>query len=187
MKIIKIQIDRRITLSNLIKNFLGYLKLGEEEYEDEYEETEVEKEPYYRTEPKIKKSFETSKIGQEKERKRERIMRTSNNKIVPIKRTGYGFEVCIMKPESFEDAQDICDMLLENRAVVVNLERVDAKVAQRIMDFVSGAIYAIEGKLHQIAEYIFIFSPDSVDISGDYLDFVKETGFGVPTIHKSDR
>ena len=89
-----------------------------------------------------------------------------------------------MKPTSFEDSQDICDMLLSGRAAVVNLEGFDPMEAQRIMDFISGCVYAINGKLHQISRYIFIFSPDSVDISGDYLDLVPDDGFGVPTINK---
>ena len=75
-------------------------------------------------------------------------------------------------------------MLLTGRAVVVNLEGFDPDVAQRIMDFISGAVYAIGGKLHQISRYIFIFSPDNIDISGDYLDLVPVDGLGVPTINK---
>lgn len=60
-------------------------------------------------------------------------------------------------------------MLLSNRPVIVNLEGFDPGDAQRIMDFISGCIYAINGKYHQISKYIFIFSPENVDISGDSL------------------
>ena len=52
------------------------------------------------------------------------------------------------------------------------------------MDFISGCVYSINGRLHQISRYIFIFSPDSIDISGDYLDAVPDDGFGVPTINQ---
>ena len=89
-----------------------------------------------------------------------------------------------MKPSTFADSQDICDLLLEGRAVVVNLEGFDPLEAQRIMDFISGCVYSINGRLHQISRYIFIFSPDSIDISGDYLDIAAEDGFGVPTINQ---
>ncbi|MCX4317296.1 MAG: cell division protein SepF, partial [Lachnospiraceae bacterium] len=99
--------------------------------------------------------------------------------------TQKGMEVCIMKPDSFEDSQDICDMLLSGRAVVVNLEGFDPLEAQRIMDFISGSVYAISGKLHQISKYIFIFSPDSIDISGDSFGVAtEEDGFEVPTLNK---
>jgi cell division inhibitor SepF len=94
-----------------------------------------------------------------------KLERTASNKVVPIRTTAKGFEVCIMKPTSFEDSQDICDMLMSGRAAVINLEGFDVDIAQRIMDFISGAVYALNGKLHQISSYIFIISPDTVDIS----------------------
>ena len=95
-----------------------------------------------------------------------------------------GLEVHIVKPTSFEDSQQVCDILLEGRAVVVNLEGFDADDAQRIMDFISGCIFAINGKLHRISKYIFIFSPDNVDISGDYLDLLPEDKKNTLTINK---
>ena len=78
-----------------------------------------------------------------------------------------GMGVSIQKPNSFEDSEVICDMLLKGQAVVVNLEGFNPHDAQRIMDFLSGCIYAMDGKLNQIAKYIFLFSPDNVDVSGD--------------------
>ena len=111
-------------------------------------------------------------------------MERANSKVVPIKAANRSLEVCIMKPSTFADSQDICDMLLDGRAVVVNLEGFDPLEAQRIMDFISGCVYSINGRLHQISRYIFIFSPESIDISGDYLDVVPEDGFGVPTINQ---
>ncbi len=106
------------------------------------------------------------------------------SRVVPIRNTVRGLEVCIMKPTSFEDSQDICDMLLSGRAAVINLEGFDVDIAQRVMDFVSGAVYSLNGKLHQISSYIFIISPDSVDVSGDYLDLIRQNGFEVPTLNK---
>ncbi len=119
--------------------------------------------------------------------RRERSQRIEKNnvgKVVPIRNPQKGLEVCIMKPTSFEDSQDICDMLLSGRAAVINLEGFDVDIAQRVMDFISGAVYALNGKLHQISSYIFIISPDSVDISGDYLDLIRQNGFEVPTLNK---
>lgn len=185
-------------MANVIKNFLGYFKLGEEEddyedYMDEMEEKERvrELERVQRTETinerKAGRRSREVDVPDFQESRREKSLRsekTSNNKIVPIRTTTKGLEVCIMKPSTFEDSQEICDMLLSGRAVVVNLEGFDPDVAQRIMDFISGAVYAVSGKLHQISRYIFIFSPDNIDISGDYLDLVPVDGLGVPTINK---
>ena len=113
-----------------------------------------------------------------------RMERTATNKIVPIRTTQDGTEVCVIKPTAFEDAQDICDMLLKGRACIINLEGIDPAEAQRIIDFVCGTIYAINGKLHAVARYIFIFSPVNVDITGDYAQFFQEEGFGVPKFNK---
>lgn len=120
----------------------------------------------------------------ERTTKMEKTTTANVSKVVPIRSNIRGLEVCIMKPTSFEDSQDICDMLLSGRAAVINLEGFDVEIAQRVMDFVSGAVYALGGKLHQISSYIFIISPDSVDISGDYLDLIKQNGFEVPTLSK---
>lgn len=204
-------------MANIIKDFLGYLKLGEDdefdEFLDEVEEeperkskkrdnsradhTEARPERESRPERDIKsersflsganssaRRYTEEAAEQPKERKSTRTERTTSNKIVPIRTTPKGLEVCIMKPSSFEDSQDICDMLLTGRAVVVNLEGFDPLDAQRIMDFISGSVYAINGKLHQISKYIFIFSPDTIDISGDNLGFIADDSFEVPTLNK---
>lgn len=201
-------------MSNVIKNFLGYLKLNDDDefddYDDEFEEEfeakerkRLEKEEKERqrsaresnekplferksTKAQAPRAMEEKEINIPEPRKERnlRMERTASNKIVPIRTTPKGLEVCIMKPSSFEDSQDICDMLLSGRASVVNLEGFDPLDAQRIMDFISGCVYAINGKLHQISKYIFIFSPDSIDISGDYLEFMPDDGFEVPTLNK---
>lgn len=110
-----------------------------------------------------------------------RMERPYGSKVIPINTTQTGYEVCIMKPTNIEDSQDICDVLLSNKIAIINLEEVDMDVAQRIMDFISGAVYTMNGKLHEIHGYIFIVSPETVDISGDYSEFMEQTGFAVPT------
>lgn len=200
-------------MANIVKNFLGYLKLNEDEDFDEFEEEYLEEERKRLAKEEKERQKAASKEAREQqfapkaskaqpqkpiedvppiisEPRRERaerntrMERTKSDKIVPIRTTPKGLEVCIMKPSTFEDSQDICDMLLSGRASVVNLEGFDPLDAQRIMDFISGCVYAINGKLHQISKYIFIFSPDSIDISGDYLEFMPDEGFEVPTLNK---
>ena len=120
--------------------------------------------------------------------KKERFQRSaSSNSIVPLRSRGTSSsqpisEICIMKPTSFEDSQDVCDMLIQGRAAVVNLEGLDLTLSQRIMDFISGSVYSLNGKLHQVSGYIFIISPESFDISGDYLNFIEQSGFEVPNL-----
>lgn len=171
------------------------MKLTEDEEDDDllYDELlEREEKKVKRTEKKEKivdRPEETLKtpsfVSQSNDSKKEKVAkmeRSAMNKVVPIRTTPKGLEVCIMKPTTFEDSQEICDTLLTGRATVINLEGFDDKLAQRTMDFISGAVYAINGKLHRISNCIFIVSPDTVDISGDYLDLIQENGFEPPTL-----
>lgn len=87
-------------------------------------------------------------------------------------RGGSVMEVSMVKPTSMEDARDICDMLLSGRAVVINMEGVHVELAQRIIDFASGACYSIEGNLQKISSYIFIVSPNSIELSGDFQNVI---------------
>ncbi len=180
-------------MPNIFKNFLNSMKLTDEDedYEDYLsEEEEKEQKKARRMERRAEKNdmadetprnqTVTPNSNEFKKEKVSRMERSTAGKVVPIRTTPKGLEVCIMKPTSFEDSQGICDMLLTGRATVINLEGFDDKLAQRTMDFVSGAVYAINGKLHRISSCIFIVSPDTVDISGDYLDLI-EKGFEPPT------
>lgn len=183
-------------MANIFKNFLNSMKLTEDdEYEDYLmEETDKGNKKAQRMEKKALKNDEYEESAKNQaafssvshDFKKERVSkmeRSSSGKVVPIRITPKGLEVCIMKPTSFEDSQEICDMLLTGRATVINLEGFDDKLAQRTMDFISGSVYAINGKLHRISSCIFIVSPDTVDISGDYLDLIQDSGFEPPTFH----
>lgn len=97
----------------------------------------------------------------------------SSNKVVPMRR---GMEVSMVIPTSFGDSQEICDHLLAGKAVVLNMEGLHTEIAQRIIDFASGAVYSINGNLQKISNYIFIVTPDTVDLSGDFQDILGNVG-----------
>lgn len=128
-------------------------------------------------------NYASAYIDRDTNSKSLKIDRSYGSKFIPISTTRLGNEVCIMKPVNFNDSQDICDVLLSSRIAVVNLEDVELPLAQRIIDFLSGAIYALNGKLYNISNFIFIIAPDSVDISGDYAEIAEQTGFDVPVLN----
>jgi len=141
--------------------------------------------------PKPQKLYEEDKFEYDySESRKERVQRPerpqTTSRVVPLRSASASraLEVSIMKPTRFDDSQDICDMLVAERATVVNLEGIDLALAQRIMDFISGAVYSLNGKIHQISSLIFIISPENVDISGDYLSYVEQNGFEVPTLNQ---
>ncbi len=98
---------------------------------------------------------------------------SNNNKVVPMKRN---MEVSMIKPTSIEDSKEICDYLLAGKAVVLNMEGLHTEVAQRIIDFSSGATYSMNGNLQKISNYIFIATPESVELSGDFQDMLGGVG-----------
>mgnify|MGYP003290063825 CR=1 FL=1 len=108
----------------------------------------------------------------------------SSPRVVPMRSAMQkAMEMYVMKPTRFEDSQDICDMLVNNCPTIMNLDGLDIVLAQRIMDFVAGAVYAMNAQIHQISGMIFIVTPMNVDISGDYLSYIEENGFEVPTLN----
>jgi cell division inhibitor SepF len=76
-------------------------------------------------------------------------------------------KVIITQPQGMEDAQEVCDHLKDKRPVIVNLESLEQKeCAQRIIDFLCGAVYSLDGSIQKISNGIFIIAPFNVDISG---------------------
>lgn len=92
-----------------------------------------------------------------------------------------GMEVVVIKPTAVDDAREIAETLLENRTVVLNMEGLDMDIAQRVIDFTSGATYAIDGTLQKISNSIFIVTPKSVGVSGDFQEILSGT-FEVPAL-----
>lgn len=75
--------------------------------------------------------------------------------------------VVLFRPTSFNEATKAADDLREKKAVIVNLENVDASMARRVVDFLSGCAYALDGKVKKIAVSTYLFCPYSMDVMGD--------------------
>ena len=104
----------------------------------------------------------------------DRIERRSN-KVVNI-HTTTPRQVVLVKPDRFENAAEIADHLREKRTVVLNLEQTSKDVSRRILDFLSGAAYAQEGKVKKVALSTYIITPYNVDILGDLIDELENNG-----------
>ncbi|MGI6778056.1 MAG: cell division protein SepF [Acetivibrionales bacterium] len=141
-------------LFNRMLNFVGWE--DDEDYIEEEDDVIEEKKEYH------------TNIFQAGTRKQQ-------NKVVNI-HTNTQFKVVIMQPESFEDAQDICDHLKNKKPIIVNLEDIEKESAQRIIDFLSGAVYSLEGNIQKVSTGIFLLAPNNVDIMGDFKDELKNKG-----------
>lgn len=90
-------------------------------------------------------------------------------KIVKIHTTAQ-LNVVVMQIESFDEAREIADHIKTKRPVVINLEKLDGAVARRVVDFLSGATYALDGNIQKISSGIFLVTPYNVGIMGDFKD-----------------
>ena len=183
-------------MANIIDKFLNTMKLNDDEFDDEYDdEYDSSFEDDYDDEPeepvKVDNSARyaanrydtgrTNRYAERQERESRPVekdrtfrMRRSSDNVVPMSTAqlpgSSGMAVCMMKPTSFSEAMEVCDVLLGGRAALINLEGADVDAAQRIIDFVSGACYSIEGTIKMVSTYIFMASPSSIELSGDFGD-----------------
>lgn len=129
---------------NKMLNLVGF-DSDVEEYEDDYE-TEVEdtyEEPVY-----------------------SRFSDRRSSKVVKLHNSNAQMRVVVVQPESFEEASSIASHLKNKKPIVLNLEALDKNVARRIIDFLSGAVYALEGDIRKVSNGIFVIAPSNVDIMG---------------------
>ncbi len=146
-----------------------------DDYEDEEEVVEEQPKPV-RQKPQRKTTAQTSTPRQTRASAPSpaRSFRSSrSNKVVPMR--GSDMEVCVIKPTYYESTREIIDTLLEGKAVVLNLEGMKLDLAQRIVDSVSGGCYAISGNLQKISGYIYLVTPKSVDITGDFQELISDS------------
>ena len=76
-------------------------------------------------------------------------------------------EVVLFRPGSFNDTSKAADDLRNRKAVIVNMENVDKAMARRVVDFLSGCVYALDGDVKKIAQSAYLFCPHNMDIVGD--------------------
>ena len=110
------------------------------EYEDEEEEAEVE----------------------------DRKLFGRKNKVVPMQQAqGNSIKMVISQPTTFEQSDEICSFIKEKKSVIVNLEYVNKDVARRIVDFISGGVYALDGYIQKISNTIFLVAPSNYEITNE--------------------
>lgn len=97
---------------------------------------------------------------------------TPQNNVVNMSQSSQ-FKVVVMQPAKFEDAQEICEHLKTKKPVVINLEDVGKEEAQRIIDFLSGAVFALDGNIQKVSNLIFLIAPHNVDLMGDFKEEMK--------------
>ncbi|MDR0268917.1 cell division protein SepF [Paenibacillus sp.] len=138
----------------VMNKFMSFLGLQEQEEIVEREQLPAEEE-----------EFETPPM---ETRKNQRV-----NNVVSI-HSQKNVKVILHEPRSYDEAQEIADHLRSHRSVVVNLQRVRTDQALRIIDFLSGTVYALSGSISKIGGNIFLCTPDTVEISGTITEILAD-------------
>ncbi len=153
----------------------------EAEEEDSFTDYEDIPEPQ-----KASRSSKSSRFSRSSARERTRDAepergKGSSPKITPMRTSRRSsmssstMEVCVIRPNSMENTEEIADTLLENATVILNLEGINVDLAQRIFDFTSGCCYSLGGTLTKVSSYIFILGPSNVDVTGDLENIMSGT------------
>ncbi|MBM7855241.1 cell division inhibitor SepF [Desulfohalotomaculum tongense] len=85
-------------------------------------------------------------------------------------------QVVLAEPSSYDEVQDIADNLKNHRPVIVNLENAETDLARRVIDFMSGTTYALNGNMQKVGKNIFLFVPNNIDIASELKEKVREKG-----------
>ena len=122
---------------------------------DTPEEEEYEEENIYDYEEELQEPEEKKFFG-----------RRTNGKVVNIPQ-GQAIKLVISQPTTFEQSDEICGFLKERKSVIVNLEYVNKDVARRIVDFISGGVYALDGYIQKVSNSIFLVAPSNYEITNE--------------------
>ena len=90
------------------------------------------------------------------------------NKVVSMPHANANaIQMVISQPTTFEQADEICSLLKEKKSIVLNLEYVNKDVARRIVDFISGGVYALDGYIQKVSNSIFLVAPSNYEITNE--------------------
>lgn len=146
-----------------IKGFLGFNDAVEEEIEEVVEETNAEEKQQHHH---IQSTNAVTQQNQAIKRQ---------PKVVNIHSTSQA-KLTITKPLKYDDATEICTALKNRKIVVVNTTALELRVAQRLIDFISGACYALEGDFQEVEKGVFIVTPSNIDVSNEFKNELTNKG-----------
>lgn len=94
--------------------------------------------------------------------------------VVSLQSVQQSMKVILVEPRVYSEVQEIADQLKSHRAIAMNLQRVPHDQAKRIVDFLSGTIYAIGGDIQKLGEHTFLCTPANIDVSGKISEMIED-------------
>ncbi len=134
-----------------VKDFVGF---GDIDYEDdmdmEYEEVE--------------------------EREERAPIFSRRNKVVPLDNQASQPQIVVMKPKCFNNSTEAADQIKQRRPIILDVGGLDPEEARRVLDFIACTVYGLNGDIQKVSGGVFIATPSSYDISGEYVKEKNGTG-----------
>ncbi|MFJ7970669.1 cell division protein SepF [Psychrobacillus sp. NPDC096389] len=152
-----------MSMKDWMKNFF---------YLDEEEETSATQQPKPQQQPvetQMRQQPAKSPVKERKFNTTPKEMTVPN--LVSIQNVQKSSKVMLIEPRVYAEAQDISEHLKSKKAVIVNLQRIDKDQGIRIIDFLSGTVYALGGDIQRVGTDIFLCAPDSVEVAGAISDY----------------
>lgn len=106
-----------------------------------------------------------------------------DGRVLPLSSRGTGpnqFKMIVIEPQGFDECPKLVDSLKAKKPIIINLEKIETDTARKIFDFLSGATYALNGNVQKVANNIFVFAPENVDVTA-YI--AQQTSSHTPTIN----
>ena len=102
--------------------------------------------------------------------------RKSDTNVVPMAHhSSQKPKIKIVEPRTYSEVKEIADLVLKNNSVILNFRRIEKDQAKKILDFLTGTVYAIDGDIQRVGEEIFVCTPSNVDIDGTELESLSST------------
>ncbi|EGQ27266.1 YlmF protein [Sporosarcina newyorkensis 2681] len=106
--------------------------------------------------------------------KKQAIEPTPTTPVISLQSVQKSSKVILVEPRAYAEAQDIAEHLKNKRSVVVNLQRIERDQGFRIIDFLSGTVYALGGDIQRVGTDIFLCAPENVEVAGSITEFISE-------------
>jgi cell division inhibitor SepF len=104
------------------------------------------------------------------------------NNVVNIHSSNVPMKVVLVEPSNYDEVQDICDNLKSKKPIIINFENMDKEIAKRMVDFISGAVYALDGNIQKVSNGIVIVAPSNIDILGNIKNHFNDEDFDLDGI-----
>lgn len=133
--------------------------IGIDEYDDDEEYEEVTPAPSMERRSETRNSFQAPRPEPRNEGK---VIPMNSNRVSAITAA---FKLVVIEPSGFDECPKLVDSLKAKKPIIINLEKIETDTARKIFDFLSGATYALNGNVQKVANNIFVFAPENVDIT----------------------